>query len=198
MNRILRTLPVLLLLLGITYFFLYKQMPEYSLQQVVQATQTHNREKFEKYVDVNALSESLAEQFTAYIKAHGMKSPVQPDVAQLLSQKSQPELRQTFRAIVKDYIQYGKYPNGTATVGYPATASPEAMLMRLQDYVVKELQFRGFQTVNKADGFAQVTAHFDQPDNRQHPRLTLKLIDRGNYWQIVGMNNLDAFMREVH
>jgi hypothetical protein len=194
MKKLLILFPVLLLMAAIAYFMIYKQMPQYALQQVEKATVTRDQALFEKYVDVEALSESLARQFVAYA-SRNKEAEIAGHDPEKIARSYTPELNTAFKTIVADYIQHGKYPVNATPVTH-AHSSPEDMLMQLQDYIVHRLAFAGFSTVLIRDGYADVTADFFGPSRTSH-RLEMKLADKGKHWQIVEINNLDAFLKSI-
>lgn len=193
MKKFLILFPVLVLMAAIAYFMIYKQMPQYALQQVEKATVERNQALFEKYVDVDALSESLAKQFVSYA-SRNKDAEIAGRDPEKIAQKYSPELTTAFKTIVADYIQHGKYQVGTHVSN--TYSSPEAMLMQLQDYIVNRLEFAGFSTVLIRDGYADVTADFFDASQATH-RLEMKLADKGKHWQIVEVNNLDEFLKSI-
>ena len=192
-----RVLPLLALVLAIVYFFIYKQMPEYSLQQIKKAAEQHDQQKFAKYVDVQALSESLAKQFIAYNTADKSNALVERSLETAVKRYSDPELNQTFQTIVVDYVQNGKYGDDAETDGFSKETSPAAMLMQLQDYIVSKLEFEGFCTLDKNEGIADVTADFYMPQKGATLKLQMKMVDKGKYWQIVEIANLNDFLKQM-
>ena len=197
MKMLVRVLPLLALVIAIVYFFIYKQMPEYSLQQIKKAAEQHDQQKFEKFVDVPALSESLARQFLMYNAAGKSETLVEPSLQTAVKKYSDPDLNQTFQTIVVDYVQNGKYGDDAETDGISTETSPAAMLMQLQDYVVSKLEFEGFCTVDKNDGMADVTADFHMPQKGTTLKLQMKMVDKGKYWQIVEITNLNDFLKQM-
>ncbi len=179
---------------AIAYFMIYKQMPQYALQQVEKATVERNQRLFEKYVDVESLSESLAKQFVLFA-SRNKDAEIAGRDPEKIAGKYSPELNTAFKTIVVDYIQHGKYQVGTTHVSN-TYSSPETMLMQLQDYIVNRLEFAGFSTILISDGYADVTADFFDSSNSTH-RLEMKLADKGKYWQIVEVNNLDEFLKSI-
>jgi hypothetical protein len=169
-------------------------MPQYALQQVEEATIKRDKALFEKYVDIEALSESLARQFVSYT-SQNKDAEIAGQDPEKIARNYSPELNTVFKNIVVDYIQNGKY----ATVS-PATVkqnkSPEDMLMQLQDYMVNRLQFAGFSTILVRDGYADVSADFFTSAQSVH-RLEMKLADKGKHWQIVEIQNLDKFLKSI-
>ena len=194
MRKFLILAPLVLLLAAIAYFMIYKQMPQYALQQVEKATVKRDQALFEKYVDVEAISKSLAKQFVTYA-ARNKNAEIAGRDPEKIAKVYSPELNTVFKTIVIDYIQNGKYQVGTTNVNNTQN-SPEKMLMQLQDYIVNRLEFAGFSTVLISDGYADVTADFFDPSQATH-RLELKLADKGKHWQIVEINNLDEFLKSI-
>lgn len=192
-----RVLPVVALVVAIIYFFIYKQMPEYSLQQIKKAAQQHDQQRFEKYVDVEALSESLAKQFVVYTKADKTAALVDPALKKSVTLHPESQLNKTFRAIVVDYVQNGKYSSQADKETYTGGTTPGAMLMQLQDYVVSKLEFEGFHTIDKENGFAQVSADFYMPQKDTKLTLHMKMADKGKHWQIVEIENLSEFLKKM-
>jgi hypothetical protein len=192
-----RVLPALLLVVAIVYYFIYKQMPEYSLQQIKKAAEQHDQKKFEKYVDVQALSESLARQFISYSSADKSAVLVDPALKKSVSVSTSTELNKTFQEIVEDYVRNGKYSNDAEQGTPESETSPGAMLMQLQDYIVSKLEFEGFRTIDKEDGFADVTADFYMPQKNMSLELRMKMADKGKHWQIVEIKNLSEFLKQM-
>lgn len=179
------------------YIFIYKQMPEYSLQQIQQAAEQKDQDKFEKYVDLQLLSNSLARQFVSYISKGPTDELVNRQLEEAVTASSQPQLQPVFKEIVVDYVKYGKYPGQKEVSSYSDTVTPAAMLMRLQDSIVKKLEFQGFNTTSKEDEFATVMANFYMPAQGKTLKLEFTMRDMGKYWQIVEVHNLDRFLKEL-
>ncbi len=179
------------------YIFIYKQMPEYSLQQIQQAAKQNDQSKFEKYVDVDALSNSLSNQFIRYISTNQADTLVNPKLESAVNSYSAPQLQNIFREIVIDYVRYGKYPDEKEMSRYQDRITPTAMLMRLQDSIVKKLEFQGFNTKDKEKEFATVTADFYMPSAGKSLKLAFTMKDMGKYWQIVEVNNVDQFLNDL-
>ena len=194
MKRILVIALLLILMAAIAYFMIYKQMPQYALQQVEKATVKRDQALFEKYVDVEALSESLARQFVNYA-IRNKNAELAGQDPEAIAREYSPQLNAMFKTIVVDYIQNGKYPSKNNVVSF-ANRSPEDMLMQLQDYIVNRLEFAGFSTILIRDGYADVSADFFTPAQSVH-RLEMKLADKGKYWQIVEIQNLDDFLKSI-
>lgn len=192
-----RVLPAMALVIAIVYFFIYKQMPEYSLQQIKKAAQQHDQEKFEKYVDVEALSESLANQFMVYSRADRSAALLNQDLKKSVAVYPAAQLNKTFQEIVADYVQNGKYSNDAEREEYSGETTPSAMLMQLQDYIVSKLEFEGFHTIDRQDGFAEVTADFYMPQKNTQLKLHMKMADKGKHWQIVEIENLSEFLKQM-
>jgi hypothetical protein len=194
MKRILVIALLLILMAAIAYFMIYKQMPQYALQQVEKATVKRDQALFEKYVDVEALSESLARQFVNYA-IRNKNAELAGQDPEAIAREYSPQLNAMFKTIVVDYIQNGKYPSKNNVVSF-ANRSPEDMLMQLQDYIVNRLEFAGFSTILIRDGYADVSADFFTPAQSVH-RLEMKLADKGKHWQIVEIQNLDDFLKSI-
>lgn len=180
----------------IGYFFIYKPMPEYSLKQVKQAAQQHDQEKFAKYVDIDSIGVSLANQFVAYVSKEKNDSLVNASLAKAAGNVKH-QLDETFKLVVVDFVKHGKYPAEKTLEGYDDEVSPSAMLMRLQDAIVEKLEFKGFKTIDKKDGHALVTANFYMPQKNTNLQLELRLKDQGRHWQIVEIRNLDNFLKDL-
>lgn len=179
------------------YIFIYKQMPEYSLQQIQRAAEQNNQDKFEKYVDLQLLSTSMARQFVSYISKDQSDTLVNQQLEQVVTTSSQPHLQAIFKEIVVDYVRHGKYPDEKEVSNYSGTITPTAMLMRLQDSIVEKLEFQGFNTTDKEGEFATVTANFYMPTESKNLKLEFTMRDRGKYWQIVEVHNLDRFLKDL-
>jgi hypothetical protein len=143
---------------------------------------------------VEALSESLARQFVNYA-IRNKNAELAGQDPEAIAREYSPQLNAMFKTIVVDYIQNGKYPSTNNVVTF-ANRSPEDMLMQLQDYIVNRLEFAGFSTILIRDGYADVSADFFTPAQSVH-RLEMKLADKGKYWQIVEIQNLDDFLKSI-
>jgi hypothetical protein len=47
------------------------------------------------------------------------------------------------------------------------------------------------------DGYADLTADFFSSSQAGSHRLELKMADKGKYWQIVEISNLDEFLKSI-
>jgi hypothetical protein len=182
----------------IGYVFIYKPMPEYSLRQVERAARANDSARFFRHVDLEAVSGSLSDQFMRYVAQEpDTDTLVSPQLEGAVSRYSRPELNRMFQTVVLDYVRHGKYPDAAVTQTYAGGMSPTDMLLRLQDAIVEKLTFRGFKTLEKRDGYAQVAANFYVSGTDERLPLEFRMRDQGRYWQIVEVVNLDDFLRRI-
>ncbi|AMM50833.1 hypothetical protein TH61_06075 [Rufibacter sp. DG15C] len=196
---------VLVLLAAGGYWFYdrYVQGPEYSLYQIKKAVDARDMAAIEKYVDITRTSTSLLEQTTQA----GLAEMSETDRAMaglfigmmMASQKD--KVLQTLRAELERYVREGK-----AGQGPPANMSPQEWeqvqsLMPLEK-VLRESQLENSQLediayVNQQDSLAVVGLELRVPSKQNPLILEVQMLDKGDHWQIVGLPNAGAFLKEL-
>ncbi|RNI23681.1 DUF2939 domain-containing protein [Rufibacter latericius] len=205
MKRIMVLLSVLVLV-GAVGYWLYKryaQGPEFSLYQIKQAVDNRDLVALEKYVDVDRTTASFLDQA---VQA-GMAELPQKEQAlaamalgMAMASKKQ-EVLQSIRGGIEDYVA-----NRKSVGGRPAAVSEEEweqlqavlpLQKLLQENPLTNSRLEGISYVNRTDSLAVVGLDLRVPSQQNPVIVEVQMRDRGNYWQVVGLPNAGAVMKQL-
>ena len=180
---------VLLLAVGAAGYYYYrslKQGPNGALVAAAAAVQTHDMATFEKYVDVNSVTGHLVDQLTTQSSLLGALNPgsmVFKGALRLLK----PQLTKAAHNEVRRYVETGSLEGA-------AEAAPKGLgrvsLAALAGKVVGSgSSFRGVKYSRQEGEQALVGLEFTQPKYDTTMVLEVKLLHRGDHWQMTEITN---------
>ncbi|WP_205501401.1 DUF2939 domain-containing protein [Rufibacter psychrotolerans] len=195
-----------LALVGAVGFWLYKryaQGPEFSLYQIKQAVDNRDLVALEKYVDVDRTTASFLDQAVqAGMAELPQKEQAMAAMALGMAMASKKgEVLQALRGGIEQYVQHGK-----AGTGPPAQISEEdwEQLQRvlpvqklLQENPLRNSRLEGISYVNREDSLAVVGLDLRVPSHPNPVIVEVKMLDQGTYWQVVGLPNAGAVMKQL-
>ncbi|ALI99075.1 DUF2939 domain-containing protein [Rufibacter tibetensis] len=205
MKRIMVLLSVVVLV-GAVGFWLYKRYgegPEYSLYQIKQAVDNRDLVALEKYVDVDRTTASFLDQA---VQA-GMAELPQKEQAlaamalgMAMASKKQ-EVLQTLRGGIEEYVAHRRSIDGKpAAVTEEEWAQLQAVLpvqKLLKENPLINSRLEGISYVNREDSLAVVGLDLRVPSNPNPVIVEVQMLDRGSYWQVVGLPNAGAVMKQL-
>lgn len=195
MKRLLLFVVLLALAAGGYYYYRsLKQGPEYALLQAAAATKTHDLATFEKYVDVNSVTGHLVDQLTNQSSLLSLLNPgalAFKGALRLLK----PQLSQAAHNEVRRYVE-------TGSVEAAAEAAPKGLgrvsLLGLAGKVVSpESAFKGVKYTRQEGEQAFVGLEFTQPKYDTTMVLEVKLLHRGDHWQMTEITNTADLLQGV-
>jgi hypothetical protein len=190
-------LALLTAMAGGLYLYL-TQSPLYSLWQAKLAFQQHNLIKFEKYVDVESLTERMIDQMTAanakaVQKSGGLWEQLIQKTGQELVPMVKPRLVKRLQGQVAVYVETGKYEVAKNDSDQDFFTLQHLYQMGGGDNVV----FRGIAYVKPAGKIAVVGLALQHKVYQVPMLMELMLRKRGGYWQVVEFNNLPDYLKKL-
>ncbi|MBK0403558.1 DUF2939 domain-containing protein [Adhaeribacter sp. BT258] len=181
----------LALLLGYLYYRSFVSGPKYALLQAKEAVQNHNMAAFEKYVNVESLTNSLVDQVTG---TPGLAENFIPglQLGKGMIDLLKPTLARAARTEVKNYVETGRI--NTRFEGNEMFFSLAAIAGTL---VSDDSQFKSIAYVKEKNDVALVGLEFTQPKFDTTVVLEVKMIDQGNYWQATDFTNAGELLQHI-
>ena len=186
-----------ILVVGFISYFGYSywtSTPEYALQQIVKAVETHDTELFHKYVDVTKIAERIIEDLADSIKdkpdtssGSVAESPAKGRITLV-----EPRLAEIVREQVERYVERGDVPQA-------GTSDPNEesfSLKRIQDRIGR--QFRDVKYVRGEGKIATVGIGLHNERLKIDQVLELKLRRKeDDHWQLIELPNLFQLITEI-
>lgn len=197
---------IVLILVAIGGFWVFKrygQGPEYSLYQIKKAIDNRDMAALEKYVDVEKTTASLLDQT---VQA-GMADLPEKDRAMaalllgmaLASEKDQ--VLEALRLEIERYVEQGQPGQGPPAGMDPEDWEDVQALLPLQELLQKSQlansKLEGMSSVKIQDSLAVVSLDLRVPDHANPVVVELQMLDRGGYWQIIGVPNAGLVLKEL-
>lgn len=151
--------------------------PQYSLWQAKEALEKHDLAAFEKYVNIDAVVESLLAE-------------VVPDFAQPMLALFKPQLVKLAKQEIVYYVEKGSLAEEKKT----ETDFDFSFSDLSKKTLDKKGQFQGLEYVKKERGSALIGLKFLPEKSTEPLILELQMQDQGNYWRIVGISKLSDFI----
>ncbi|MFC5270926.1 hypothetical protein [Adhaeribacter terreus] len=191
MKKILLIGLALALLLGYLYFRSFTSGPKYALLQAKEAAQNHNMAEFEKYVDVESLTNSLVDQITG---SPGLTENFIPGLrlSKSVIDLFKPTLARAARAEVKNYVETGRI--NTRLEGNEMLFSLAAIIGTI---VSDDSQFKSIAYVKENGGEALVGLEFTQPKFDTTVVVEIKMLDKGDYYQATDFTNAGELLQHL-
>ncbi|WP_375419191.1 hypothetical protein [uncultured Hymenobacter sp.] len=197
MKRLLVFIVLLALAAGGYYYYRsLQQGPEYALLQAARAaTQTHDMATFERYVDVNSVTGHLVDQITNSGSLLGALNPSGLALKGAL-RLMKPQLTKAARSEVQRYVESGSLDG--AAEGAPKVLGRGVSLAGLAGVVVSpESSFKGLKYSRQEGEQAFVGLEFTQPKYDTTMVLEVKLLHRGDHWQMTEITNTADLIQRV-
>ncbi|HEX8427445.1 DUF2939 domain-containing protein [Hymenobacter sp.] len=192
---ILLLLLVLVVVGGYFYYQSLKAGPKYALVQVANAARTHDMATFERYVDVNSVTGSLVDQVANQSSSLGLLNPggiAFKSALRLLK----PQLTQVVRKEVQQFVETGSLQGGA-----DALASKGMMNISLAGLAGKvaspDSKFKDVKYVKEEGEQALVGIEFTQPKYDTTMVVELKMLNRGDHWQVTEITNTGDLLKHV-
>ncbi len=188
---------IVLLALGAGGYYYYrslKQGPEYALLQAAKATKDHNMATFERYVDVNSVTGHLVDQLTNQSSVLGLLNPggmAFKGALRLLK----PQLSKAAHQEVQRYVETGSVE--AAAEAAPAGLGRLSLLGLAGKVVSPESSFKGVKYTRQEGEQAFMGLEFTQPKFDTTMVLEVKLLHRGDHWQLTEITNTSDLLQGV-
>ncbi|QNH62275.1 DUF2939 domain-containing protein [Hymenobacter sediminicola] len=179
---------------GYFYYQSLKSGPKYSLMQAANAVRTHDVADFERYVDISSVTGSLVDQVTSQGSALGLLNPGGMMFKGAL-RLMKPQLAQAARKELQNYIETGSVE--AAAAARPDKLVNVSMLGLAGKVVNPDSQFKDIKYVNEQGEQALVGLEFTQPKYDTTLVVELKMLNRGDHWQVTEITNSGELLKHV-
>ena len=189
---------LLLALIAIGGYFYYQSLkagPKYALVQVANAARTHDMATFERYVDVNSVTGNLVDQVANQGSELGLMSPGGLAFKSAL-RMLKPQLSQVVRKEVQQFVETGSLQG--ATDGAASKGMMNISLAGLAGKVASpDSKFKDVKYVKEEGEQALVGIEFTQPKYDTTMVVELKMLNRGDHWQVTEITNTGDLLKQV-
>lgn len=196
MKRIILLLLVALVAIGgYFYYQSLKAGPKYALVQVANAARTHDMATFERYVDVNSVTGNLVDQVANQGSSLGLLNPGGLAFKSAL-RMLKPQLTQVVRKEVQQFVETGSLQGAANAVD--SKGMMNISLAGLAGKVASpDSKFKDVKYVKEEGEQALVGIEFTQPKYDTTMVVELKMLNRGDHWQVTEITNTGDLLKQV-
>ncbi|MEO8379931.1 MAG: hypothetical protein ABI779_09750 [Acidobacteriota bacterium] len=145
-------------------FWLWTRTPNYGVRQIGFAIETHDIQKFRKYVDLDAVSADIFTLVQVTNESGGLAGAV----ALTMSSSFQETLRRTITTAVES-----------------EEAGPPGIVV---EFIERNRKYAGIEYVRRNGKIATVGLRFAAPDETEPLVYEIRMRDLGSHWQVAGLN----------
>ena len=183
---------------GGVYYWQYTKSPKYSLLQAKNAFEQHDLVSFEKYVDVEGITNSLIDQMletaTEQEKPKGEWEQLGESIGNGLVALLKPQLSKLAKQQIAKLVETGKLEEEQEST---ESNEPDFSLSDIWNKAGGEKAgFQGIEYIKKEGKIAYVGLKFFQKEYNTDLILDLKMRDRGGYWQVAELSNFADYMKK--
>lgn len=176
-----------------------KKTPEYSLLQLQQAVENHDTVTFEKYVDVERVVDDCVEPVLEADKFKGQSDNELVALTELIFRKlrypSKSQLAAATRYQLIDYVETGDCGNTSNEAEAP---TPEDTLANIwREVSGGNMIFEGIKDIKIEEDHARADLNIRFEKYKTTLALELMMEDRGEYWQVTGLDNFGELMQQL-
>ncbi|MBX9666915.1 MAG: hypothetical protein K2X93_04815 [Candidatus Obscuribacterales bacterium] len=188
-----RIIVILFVAAGIAFggFWYWTTTPQYSIAQIKDAMKTHDRQKFDKHVDVNDFSSGMVDDMlTQPMKECLGGGMVGRWVAGGLSALFKPSLVAGIKQDLYNLVESGTFSQSTGEDQMSLNAMDERLCLR--QHSVKSVEKL------KSEGkIAEVEIVLHNEKHNKDLKLHVQMRDMGGYWQVTRMLNFPEFTSQL-
>lgn len=189
---------LIFVVVGAGGYWYWTSTPQYSIRQIDRAVSNHDLVMFSKYVDMNNLVPSMAEQIenSAVNKIDhedNIVSNLVGSLAEGLFEVYQPGLNEILTSEIEAYVKKGDFKSA-----HSAEPDGHSLTRLYQESGKGSAEYKGIEYVNKDGKIAIVGVSFYLPKYKATILVDLKMRNHGNYWQLVDISNLGEVMDKVN
>ena len=177
--------------IGYWYYRGFGGGPKSSLLQAAYAVQAHNAADFERYVDVESVTDKLVDEVAGQANtlqvANGSAAAVLQSLPLL-----KPMLRRTARSEVQHYIETGALQTSS-----PSPLPGMSVVGMAGQVLGAGGQFKGIRYVREDGGQALVGVAFAQPAHDTTAIVELRMVDKGDHWQVTEITNARELIKQA-
>lgn len=177
--------------IGYWYYHSFGGGPKQSLLQAAYAVQMHDVADFERYVDVGSVTDKLVDQFADQPEALRMGGQGSAAMLQAL-RMLKPVLRRAAQNEVQHYVK-----TGTLRPDQQGPLPGGSVVGMAGQVLGAGGQFKGIRYVQEDGDQALVGIEIAQPAHDTTSVMELKMIDKGDHWQVVEITNTAALIKQA-
>ncbi len=167
---------------GLIYFWHYTSTPQYSVIMILRSIKSHDWEKFQTYVDIDSLSESLiddiSEFFTEKLEESGSGGIFGKILNKGLGEALKPKIKEKFKESLQQFVESSDRENE-----------------RSGDLKKKLLMNSSITCLEKEGKIAVVALNID--DGEKNVTVKLKMRQTENHWQLIEILNPGDIVKDV-
>jgi hypothetical protein len=186
---------VLLIVMSGIIFYRYTTTPKYSLLQIRKAFDQHDFTSFEKYVDIESITNSLIDQFLEnYFDENSTKDKeeiISGYLSKGLIEVIKPKLNTIIKHQIVDIIETGTFEDQKKKENSKDIKTSFSDSLSKPDNV-KNI-FQGIEYEKKEGKICYVGIKFFNEKSKSTSILDLKMRDKGGYWQVVEILDVSEF-----
>jgi hypothetical protein len=184
---------------GGVYYWQYTKSPKYSLLRAKNAFEQHDLVSFEKYVDVEGITNSLIDQMleiaTEQEKPKDEWEQLGEFVGKGLVALLKPQLSKLAKQQIAKLVETGKLEE-----------EQESAESNKHDFSLSDIWnktggekagFQGIEYIKKEGKIAYIGLKFFQKKYNTDLILDLKMRDKGGYWQVAEFSNFADYMKKI-
>lgn len=184
--------------IGSILYWNYTKSPKYSLAQIEKSFKQHDISLFEKYIDIESLTNSLINDILDVQKKDVAKNNFEnlgESLGRGLVELLKPQFSQIAKQQLIKYVETGdlekqKHTNSTNNQNF-------SLLNILEKSGGTKSGFKGIEYIKKDGKVAYVGIVLYNEDYNTNLILDLKMRDRGGYWQLIELSNFKDYINEI-
>jgi len=180
-------------------FYRYTTTPKYSLLQIKKAFDQHDFTSFEKYVDIESITNNLIDQ---YLENHfdvnrtkDKEEIISGYLSKGLIEVIKPKLNTIIKHQLAGIIETGTFEDQKKKENSKDIQSSFSDSLSKSDNVKKI--FQGFEYEKKEGKICYVGIKFFNEKSKSTSILDLKMRDKGGYWQVVEILDVSEFAESL-
>jgi len=181
------------------YYWQYTKSPKYSLWQAKKAFKQHDLVSFEKYVDVEGITNSLIDQIlktvTEQEKPKNEWEQLGESIGKGLVVLLKPQLSKLAKQQIAKLVETGRLEDEHQKKN--SNKSDFSLSDIWNEAGGKKAAFQGIEYIKKEGKIAYVGLKFYQKEYNTDLILELKMRDKGGYWQIAELSNFANYMKKI-
>ena len=187
-RNLLIALPLLVALVAGTWYYFYLRSPKYSLQQIAEAVRNHDRNEFQKYVDVEGVTSNFISGFMDDKKSELADNPFAKGLTAMLT----PKLTELAKEQILKYVESGSI-NDENSGGREQFSLKGIFTKSGKD----DSQFKGVAYTKKDGNVATVGLEFSVPKYDTSLILDVRMRGMDGYWQVFEIPNFKTYTETI-
>jgi len=189
----------IILFAGGVYYWQYTKSPKYSLLQAKNAFEQHDLNNFEKYVDVEGITNSLIDQLLEISTERKQPKDEWEQLGESLGKGLvtllKPQLSKLARQQIAKLVETGKLEENRQRT---KSEEPDFSLSDIWNKAGGEKAgFQGIEYIKKEGKIAYVGLIFFHKEYNTELILDLKMRDKGGYWKVAELRNFADYMKKL-